>query len=95
MNRSVALIGRAPVSKTGCWGFESLQTCVDGYFYIVLEKIKQFIKEVRFELTKVTWTTRQELIYSTIIVIVVSLVLAVFVGVVDVVLSNLATMLLG
>lgn len=61
----------------------------------MLEKIKQFLKEVRFELTKVTWTTREELIYSTIIVIVVSIVLAVFIGVVDVALSNLASMLLG
>jgi preprotein translocase subunit SecE len=61
----------------------------------MLEKIKQYIKEVRFELTKVTWTTREELIYSTIIVIVVSIVLAVFTGVVDVALSNLASILLG
>jgi preprotein translocase subunit SecE len=61
----------------------------------MLEKIKQFLKEVRSELTKVTWTSREELIYSTIIVIVVSIVLAVFIGLVDVVLSNLANMLLG
>jgi preprotein translocase subunit SecE len=61
----------------------------------MFEKLKQFIKEVRFELTKVTWTTREELIYSTFIVIVVSLVLAVFIGIIDVVLSNLATMFLG
>ena len=61
----------------------------------MLEKIKQFFKEVRSELTKVTWTSREELIYSTIIVIVVSIVLAVFIGVVDVVLSSLANMLLG
>ena len=25
--RPVALTVRAPVSKTGCWGFESLQAC--------------------------------------------------------------------
>jgi preprotein translocase subunit SecE len=61
----------------------------------MFEKIKQFFKEVRLELTKVTWTTREELIYSTIIVIVVSIVLAIFIGVVDVVLSGLAKMLLG
>jgi len=61
----------------------------------MFEKLKQFIKEVRSELTKVTWTTREELIYSTIIVIVVSIVLAIFIGVVDVALSNLASMLLG
>ncbi len=61
----------------------------------MFEKIKQFLKEVRFELTKVTWTTREELIYSTIIVIVVSLVLGIFIGVVDMIFSNLTSMLLG
>jgi len=61
----------------------------------MFEKIKQFLKEVKSELTKVTWTSRQELIYSTYIVIVVSIVLAVFIGIVDMVLSNLATILLG
>ncbi|KPL03743.1 MAG: preprotein translocase subunit SecE [candidate division Zixibacteria bacterium SM1_73] len=61
----------------------------------MLDKIKKFLKEVRFELTKVTWTTRQELIYSTIIVIVVSIILSIFIGIVDLGLSNLATMLLG
>jgi preprotein translocase subunit SecE len=61
----------------------------------MLDKIKKFIKEVRFELTKVTWTTRQELIYSTIIVIVVSIILSIFIGVVDLGLSNLASMLLS
>lgn len=61
----------------------------------MLDKIKKFLKEVRFELTKVTWTTRQELIYSTIIVVVVSIILSIFIGVVDLGLSNLATMLLG
>lgn len=61
----------------------------------MLEKIKQFFKEVRSELTKVTWTSREELIYSTFIVIVVSIILAVFIGVVDMVLSGLTNMLLG
>jgi len=61
----------------------------------MFEKIKQFLKEVKLELTKVTWTSKQELIYSTIIVIVVSIVLAIFIGIVDMVLSNLASMLLG
>jgi preprotein translocase subunit SecE len=61
----------------------------------MLEKLKQFLKDVRFELTKVTWTSREELIYSTIMVAVVSLVLAIFIGAVDLVLSNLASLLLG
>ena len=61
----------------------------------MFEKIKQFLKEVKSELTKVTWTSKQELIYSTIIVIVVSIVLSIFIGIVDMVLSNLATILLS
>lgn len=61
----------------------------------MFEKIKQFLKEVKFELGKVTWTTREELIYSTIIVIVVSVILAAFIGIVDLMLSSLANMLLG
>ena len=64
-------------------------------FCIMFEKIKKFVKEVRLELAKVTWTTRQELIYSTIVVIVVSIILSIFIGVVDLGLSNLASMLLG
>jgi preprotein translocase subunit SecE len=61
----------------------------------MFDKIKQFLKEVRLELTKVTWTTREELIYSTIVVIVVSIILSIFIGVVDLGLSNLVSMLLG
>ena len=61
----------------------------------MLEKIKQFLKEVKSELTKVTWTSKQELIYSTYVVIVVSIVLSIFIGIVDMMLSNLATILLG
>jgi len=66
-----------------------------GIFCIMLDKIKKFLKEVRLELTKVTWTTREELIYSTMIVILLSIILSVFIGVVDLGLSNLASMLLG
>ena len=61
----------------------------------MFEKIKQFFKEVKSELTKVSWTSKQELIYSTYIVIVVSIVLSIFIGIVDMMLSNLATILLS
>ncbi len=48
-----------------------------------MEKIKRFLKEVVAELRKVTWPTKDELIGSTIVVIVVSLVIAIFIGIVD------------
>lgn len=53
----------------------------------MFEKLKNFLKEVRQELNKVTWTSREELIGSTVIVILLSLVLALFIGGVDQVLS--------
>ncbi|HEX9913122.1 MAG TPA: preprotein translocase subunit SecE [candidate division Zixibacteria bacterium] len=41
------------------------------------------MKEVKLELTKVTWTSKQELMGSTVIVILLSLILALFIGGVD------------
>jgi preprotein translocase subunit SecE len=46
-------------------------------------KIAKFLKEVKAELKKVTWPTRQELIGSTIVTVVVTLIVSVFIGVVD------------
>jgi preprotein translocase subunit SecE len=50
-------------------------------------KVAQFIKDVQLEMGKVTWPTRDELIASTTIVLVVSLALSVFIFAVDFVLS--------
>ena len=41
------------------------------------------MKETRTELTKVTWPTKNEIIGSTIVTVVVSIVLSVFIGIVD------------
>lgn len=48
-----------------------------------MEKIKKFLKEVVAELRKVTWPTKDELIGSTIVTIIVSLIVAIFIGIVD------------
>ncbi|MCY3764606.1 MAG: preprotein translocase subunit SecE [Gemmatimonadetes bacterium] len=50
-------------------------------------KVAQFIKDVQLEMGKVTWPTRDELIASTTIVLVVSLALSLFIFAVDFVLS--------
>ena len=47
------------------------------------EKIKKYLKETLAELRKMTWPTRDELVGSTIVTIVVSLIVAVFIGIVD------------
>jgi preprotein translocase subunit SecE len=49
----------------------------------IFAKIGTFLKEVRQELKKVTWPTRQETVKYTIIVVAVSLAVAAFLGSVD------------
>ena len=55
----------------------------------MLGKVGNFFSESKQELAKVNWPNRQELMGSTLLVIVVTLVLAVFVFVIDVALGFL------
>jgi preprotein translocase subunit SecE len=50
-------------------------------------QVREFSKEVKVELTKVSWPTRQELRASTTVVIVAVLLISIFVGAVDYVLQ--------
>lgn len=47
-----------------------------------------FLRDVRVEMTKVTWPTWDELKGQTIVVIVAVLMIAAFIGIVDLFLSN-------
>ena len=58
-------------------------------------KMLKFIKEVKVEMGKVSWPTREELISSTAVVVVVSLIFAVIVGTLDTVLMVLARSFYG
>jgi len=49
----------------------------------MFEKIKKFLKEVRVELTKVTWPTPSELRATTGVVIITTFIMTVFIGIVD------------
>ncbi len=46
-------------------------------------KIVQFLKEVKVEMKKVTWPTRQQTVKYTLIVIGISLGVAIFLGGLD------------
>ncbi|MBF8247709.1 MAG: secE [Bacteroidetes bacterium] len=52
------------------------------------EKLLSFFTDVRKEMEKVTWPTRDELMESTKIVITVSLIISVFTYVVDFIVSK-------
>jgi preprotein translocase subunit SecE len=58
-----------------------------------MANIKKFIEEVRVEMNKVTWPTKQQLKESTNVVIGVSLVITVIVFVMDQAVSNLIDLL--
>ena len=60
-----------------------------------MEKIKRYLKETAAELRKMTWPTMDELKGSTIVVIIVSLVVAIFIGVVDRVLTFMVRTIFG
>jgi len=54
----------------------------------------EFIREVVAEFRKVAWPSRQELINSTVVVIAVTVVVALFLGAVDVVLARIVERIL-
>ena len=53
-----------------------------------MEKVLDYIRESRAELKKVTWPTRQQMWYSTIVVIVVTFMVSAYLGLVDVLLTG-------
>ncbi|HPX55747.1 MAG TPA: preprotein translocase subunit SecE [Syntrophales bacterium] len=61
----------------------------------ILSKIRQFLDEARAELKKVTWPTRKQTLASTAVVLVVSIFLSIFLGLVDFGLTKIIKVLLG
>jgi len=57
----------------------------------IFKKGTNFLKEVKVELGKVSWSNRQELIGSTAVVIGVTFIMAIFIGLVDILLSRILT----
>jgi preprotein translocase subunit SecE len=55
----------------------------------MMNKIKEFFREVKIEIRKVVYPSREELIGSTWVVIITSIVISVFLGIVDLGLSKL------
>jgi len=60
----------------------------------LLRRAQEFVREVIAEFRKVTWPSRQELINSTVVVIAVTVVVALFLGSVDIVLAKIVEAIL-
>ena len=53
-----------------------------------MDRILDYVRESRAELRKVTWPTKQQLWYSTLVVIAVTLVASAYLGLVDLLLTG-------
>ncbi len=55
----------------------------------MLGKVKDFLGEVKVEVKKVTWPSRKEAMGGTMVVFVVVLLMSVFLGLIDTLLSKI------
>ena len=60
----------------------------------MIGKVTKFFGEVKTEMSKVTWSSREELMYSAMIVLTVMVVSAIFLGLVDFIFARLVHLLL-
>ena len=58
-------------------------------------KFVGFFNDVKLEMGKVSWSTRDELIGSTIVVIVSLAILSIFIGICDVLLSSAVNIIMS
>ncbi len=54
-----------------------------------MQKIKKLFTEMRTELLKVSWPSRNEISGSTLIVAIFSIITAIFIGLIDSVFANI------
>ena len=60
----------------------------------MFDKVKKFFNDVYIELQKVAWPSKEELMGSTTVVILMSVIMAIFVGIVDKVLNLFVNILI-
>ncbi len=60
----------------------------------ITHKIANYFKEVRLELGKVTWSSRDDLVASTVVVLVSLAILSVFIGICDLLLSRIVNVVM-
>ena len=61
----------------------------------MLETIKEFLKEFRIEMKKVSWPSRKEVTASTWVVIVVVIFISLYLGMADFTFSKLLRLILS
>lgn len=60
-----------------------------------IKYIITFVKESYIELKKVHWLSRKEAVLSTIVVVILICILAIYVGIIDFILAKIVSLILG
>ena len=89
--KAVALTESKPAKKRKAATEVSLKDRTSG----VVDTVRQFLREVRAELGKVTWPSRKDTIASTSVVLVIVILIAAFLGIVDLGLSKIMRLVLS
>lgn len=58
------------------------------------EKIKDYLTEVKLEMEKVSWPKKEILKITTLVVIVFMLIIALYIGIVDIIFSKIISLFL-
>jgi preprotein translocase subunit SecE len=62
---------------------------------MMFQKIVQFLQEVQLELKKVVWPTRKDTLASTSVVLIIVIIIALFLGLIDLGLTRVIRVILG
>lgn len=60
-----------------------------------MKKLVEFLKSAWLELKKVAWPGRKEIIASTLIVVIVAIVLMIYLGIIDFLLTKAVKIIFG
>ena len=62
---------------------------------LIMNKAIQFVSQAKAELKKVTWPTRKQTLASTGVVMVIVAIMALYLGIIDLILAKLVKLILG
>ena len=62
---------------------------------LYMQKITTFLESVKMELRKVTWPTRKETVATTGVVVLIVVLISLYLGACDIILTKLMRLILG
>jgi preprotein translocase subunit SecE len=62
---------------------------------LVMQKVMQFLGDAKVELKRVTWPSRKQTMASTLVVIIIVFIMAIYFGIIDFGLAKLIKFILG